>query len=247
MTKIILATAATENYLGKIQPYLESINNKSNFDKNILITLDCTATYPNLSNIECAFFDNGKVVNKNPNNCLQHGEFLKCDIFNSFNDNDIICFTDGDIILQRGLTESEKEQILSLKDNDVLVQYNAGPQDTLLQEGPRLKQKIQMDHSFSQYPCYNTGVVVCNIKTWKQIESMYDIIYPIAKNMFQHYASQQWVISYIINKCMNPIILDYSFHTHHHHGIIEGNNYRDNCIYHNDDIVLFAHHVANIF
>ena len=243
---IILATAATENYLGKIQPYLESINSSSNFDKNIFITLDCTASYPNLSNIECAFLDNSKVINKNPNNCLQHGEFLKCDIFNSFNDNDIICFTDGDIILQRGLTESEREQILSLKDNDVLVQYNAGSQDTLLQEGPRLKQKIQMDHSFSQYPCYNTGVVVCNIKTWKQIESMYDIIYLIAKNMFQHYASQQWVISYIINKCMNPIILDYSFHTHHHHGIVEGNNYRDNCIYHNDDMVLFAHHVANI-
>ena len=108
----------------------------------------------------------------------------KCDIFDSFNDNDIICFTDGDIILQRGLTETEKQQILSLKDNDVLVQYNAGSQDTLLQEGPRLKQKIQIDHSFSQYPCYNTGVVVCNIKTWKQIESMYDVIYQLQKICF---------------------------------------------------------------
>lgn len=243
---IILATAATENYLGKIKPYLESINNRSNFDKNIFITLDCNVACPSLLNIECAFLDNNKIVNKNQNNCLQHGEFLKCDIFNNFNDDDIVCFTDGDIILQRGLNEKERNQINSLKDNEVLVQYNAGYKDTLSHEAPRIGCRVHIDNLFLSYPCYNTGVVVCNVKTWKALESMYDIIFPVAKCMFQHYAVQQWIMSYIINKYMTPIIMDYSFHTHHHYGLIQGNNYRDNCIYHNDDMVLFAHHVRNI-
>jgi hypothetical protein len=37
MNKLILSTGSDSNYLGKIQPYLESITKNSNFDDNILV------------------------------------------------------------------------------------------------------------------------------------------------------------------------------------------------------------------
>jgi len=246
MNKIILATAATANYISKIIPYLQSIQLNSNFDKNILITLDCKYDVSNLDKIYSQYLSNDLVSTKNTNNCLQHGDFLKADIFNTFSDNDYICFTDGDIVMQRGLTDSEKNHILSLKDNEIIVQYNANSMDNLFDESSRIQPKIKIDHSFSKYKCYNTGVMVCNIRTWKKLESMYKILHPVIRNIFSHYAAQQWTISYIINLIMNAIVLDYSFHTHHHYGTIDGNTYQNNMIYYKNNLVLFAHHVDGI-
>lgn len=247
MKQIILATATTNNYIPKIVEYLYSIQKNSNFDHNILITLDCEYNISqDLNKIQTAYLSNSLVSTKNPNNCLQHGDFLKTDIFNKFDDKDYICFTDGDIIMQRGLTDEEKNSIMSLKDDQIMVQYNASEQDNLFDESSRIIPKCEIDNSFSKYKCYNTGVMICNIKTWKKLESMYRIVYPIVKNLFSHYAAQQWTLSYIINLMMSAIVLDYSFHTHHHFGIISGNVIKNNMIYHQNNLVLFAHHVEGI-
>lgn len=245
MKKIILATACTDNYIPKIKPYLQSIDIESNFDENIVLTVDCQTEF-SFNKIKNYFLANSLIQTKNSNNCLQHGEFLKSDIFNSYNDDDYICFTDGDIIMQRGLTDQERKKILSLNDDDVFVQYNANTKDNLFDESYRIKPLVDIDTNFSTLPCYNTGVVICNIRTWKKIEFLYSIIFPIVKNIFQHYAAQQWTISYIIDKTMNAHICDYSFHMHHHHGRIKGDSYKDNKIYFNNNLVLFAHHINGI-
>lgn len=241
MSKIILATASTNNYSNKIFPYLNSIENYSNFDKNILITLDYHSN-KNFTKIDTYYLSNKIISNKNHNNCIQHGEFLKCPIFDTFDDDDYICFTDGDIIMQRGLDEDEKQLVLSLQDKDILVQYNNGKNDNLYKESKRLSSVTDLPY-FERYPCYNTGVLICKLKTWKQISFYYSILYPLTSNIFRHYALQQWTLSYIINYIFNPIIMSYTFHTHHHYGIIDGNTFKNNQIYYENELVLFAHHI----
>jgi hypothetical protein len=246
MSNIILSTAATDNYMVKIIPYLNSIEQYSNFDKNIFISLGHDYNGPHFSKIETLSMSFDDVLTKNQNNGLQHGDFLYCKIFDTINENDYICFTDGDIIMQRSMLDAEKDMILSLKDNEVLVQYNANKNDSLYSESHRIKPQINIDTFFDKYLCFNTGVIICNKKTYQYLEHMYRVIHPIVRNIFHHYAAQQWTLSYIINSFMKPIILDYSFHMHHHYGHVEGESYKDNKIYYNDTLVLFAHHITGI-
>ena len=82
--KKILVTGATENYYNTIVPYLKSIHINSNFDENILITLDFKKQ--EFNKVKNYFLSNDFVINKNQNNCLQHGEFLKSEQFNNLKD-----------------------------------------------------------------------------------------------------------------------------------------------------------------
>jgi len=246
MNNIVLATGTTSNYIPKIIPYLDSIEKQSNFDDNIVVALDCDIDLSKYLKINKTTLSNEKIKFKNKNNCLQHGEFLYANLFNKFRDDDFICFTDGDIILQRPLSLPEKLDILRLKENEVMLQFNAGIDDTLFDEHRRLGPKIPAHESFKDIPCYNTGVIICDKKTWKNIINYYSIVYPLVANMFDHYALQQWCLCYIFHYFMKVKIMDYSFHMHNHHGIIPNSIYLNNEIYYKSNKVLFAHYIHNI-
>jgi hypothetical protein len=243
MKKIILATAITENYLLKAKPYFDSIKKYSNFDKNIVISLDF---HLQDQNVESYFLSSNEITNKNNNNCIQHGEFLKSNIFNQFHDSDYVCFTDSDMLMQRPLTYEEVHKICLLENNDVFVQHNKGAEDNLYDEFLRLTPNIVLDKSFKKLSCYNTGIILCNKATWRRLNKLYNMIYPLFSHAANHYALQQWLLSYIINVFMNPIIMNYSFHTHHHYGRVPGDYINNNQLYINGHIVLFAHHIKNI-
>jgi hypothetical protein len=244
--KKILATGATENYYNTIVPYLKTIELNSNFDDNVLVTLDFKKE--TFNKVKNSFISNFVVKNKNENNCLQHGEFLKSEYFNSLNDEDIICFTDGDISLQRPLDEEEIKFIESLKDGDIMVQYNAGPKDTLKQEfyrlGPNINHTVvEQDYQINleNILCYNTGVIICNLKTWNILQEKYDEYFTELNHIFSHYAKQQWIISFVIHEFLNPIVMDYSMHTHYHHGRLQDTIFKDDIQYYKEKIVLFSH------
>jgi cephalosporin hydroxylase len=250
--KKVLATGATENYYNIIVPYINSIHLNSNFDDNILITLDFFKK-EQFNKVKHLYLNSDLVLNKNPNNCLQHGEFLKSNYFNSLKNEDIICFTDGDMILQRPLDNVEISLIESLKNGDVLVQFNAGMKDSLLDEYYRLAPRIE--HNFFEQnfqcelfkiSCYNTGVIICNLKTWNFIQEKYSEYFPKIKDIFRHYAKQQWILSYIINKYLNPIVMDYSMHTHYLHGRIPDTYFINNQSYYKNKKILFSHFCMNI-
>lgn len=244
MNKIILATASTDNYINNIIPYLKSIQLNSNFDYNILVTLDCYYSDMTLTKVHSCFLSNNLIESKSPINCLQHGEFLKAKIFEQFDDDDYVCFTDGDIIMQRGLFDNEKISILNLRDDEIMVQYNAGPNDNLFDESFRLGPKISLSLDFSKYKCYNTGMIICNIRTWKKLLLEYNIRYKIYEHYFSHYAKQQWIISYIIEEILKPNIVDYSLHTHYHHGYVDNTHIIDGIIYYREIPILFAHNIS---
>jgi len=222
--KLILATGVDINYYQKpvFQKYINSIVQNSNFDKNFIVLLDGEVEIENFYNIEIASIKSKDISCLNVNNCLQHGEFIKADKLNLLDDKDIILFSDGDMEIQRNLSPSEENFLLNLKDNEVFVGYNASPTDTLADEALRLDPKNLnseiIKEDLTKIKVYNTGVLCMNKKTWSKLVEDYISLFNEVDKMFNHYAKQQWLISYIINtKNYKVYEMSYEFHTHTHY------------------------------
>lgn len=247
MNKLILSTGSDMNYLSKIGPYLNSINTHSNFDENILVYLNDSEIKSNNERINIAHLSPSDIEVPNQNNCIQHGEFLKSNYFNGVNDNDVIFFTDGDIILQRNLTEEEENEYRNFKDGDVYVGYNSSPNDTLHDESFRLGMKgktfPELSVDWKSIKVFNTGVLAMNKKTWLRLVEDYKLLFPKVDDMFYHYAKQQWLISFIIGvKDYNIIEMPYHIHNHRHYPSPVG-TFQDlnGDVFYNNKKVLFKH------
>jgi hypothetical protein len=244
----ILVTGATQNYFPVISPYLETISAHSNFDVNILVMLDCDLETP--PNIRPVRLSSEALSIRHSNSCLQHGEFMSAPEFGDFSPDDIVCFTDGDVLMQRPLDAGEISLLESLSDNDVLVQFNAGKDDNLRDEYYRLQPAMAhaglealLGVDFSTLGCYNTGVVVCNKRTWAEILRRYQDYFPLVKQHagFTHYAAQQWLLSLIFSLHMKVRPMEPSFHAHFHYGRSPSSRFSGNVHHEDEAVVLFSH------
>src|SRR4030067_2830951 len=114
---IYLITGSDKNYYPKILPYLNTLNEYSDF-RNILLAIGFKP--PENCPIDWITIPEEVFTNITTNLCVQAGEFLPyCKDF--LNGEDIIIFTDGDIRLQRKFNISELSMINNLKYGDVLV------------------------------------------------------------------------------------------------------------------------------
>jgi hypothetical protein len=182
-----------------------------------------------------------KIQSNNPNNCLQHGEFLTSDFFTYINEDDVIIFTDGDIFLQRSLYDEEIDFLKKIVDGEVFVGYNDGPDDTLGKEHKRLSPTgLNFFGNFENFKCYNTGVLCMNKKTWIELSNKYTGNYNLVDKMFGHYAKQQWLISYLL-KDFNVKEMNYEIHNHNIYGIKPGMEVKDGLVFYNKKISLFRH------
>jgi hypothetical protein len=246
MNKIILAVGADDNYLHNphFNNYLNSINEHSNFDENILVYLGHQNIQTN-NKIKIFNLKPEAVIKKSPINCVQHGEFLKSNGFEKFSDNDIIVFTDGDMTLQRELSVNEINFLRNLSDNDVYIGYNQSPEDTLEAEYFRLEPRlneIPKDLKIKNIKVYNTGVVCMNKKTWYKLCESYIEKYDVIDNLFGHYAKQQWLICYILgNENYNVIEMGYDIHNHTHYPSPVGTSVENGYVMFNNKVVLFKH------
>jgi len=248
--KIILSTGSDLNYLSKMRPYLKSIESNSNFDKNILVYVGEDEMSLPYKNIDVVNLPVNNIQSLNSNKCVQHGDFLNSEPFNSMTeDGDVIIYTDGDIILQRNITEDEIKFYKSFKDGDVYVGYNASPTDTLELEANRLGKTGVVSTGIEigiwvKTKVYNTGVLAMNKRTWKTLLNYYNEMYPLVNPMFYHYAKQQWLISYIIGVKpeFNIIEMGYDIHNHKHYPSPEGTAQDQNGdVYFKNKKVLFKH------
>lgn len=244
----ILVTGATRNYFPVIRPYLETISAHSNFDVNILVMLDCDLDTP--LNIRPIRLSGEALSVRHSNGCLQHGEFMSAPGFDDFSPDDIVCFTDGDVLMQRPLDAAEIALLESLADDDVLVQFNAGKDDNLRDEYYRLQPatshaglEVLLGVDFSALGCYNTGVVVCNKRTWAEILRRYQDYFPLVRQHagFAHYAAQQWLLSLIFSLHMKVRPMEPSFHAHFHHGRSPRSRFPGNVHHEDEAVVLFSH------
>jgi hypothetical protein len=247
MNKLILATGSDNRYLKKIQTYLNSIELNSNFDCNFLIYLGDENITLDYKKIKITNVNPIDYKNKNSINCLQHGEFLKSKEFDELiDDNDVIFYTDGDMILQRSLNYDELINFRNLKHGDVFLGYNESPNDNLKNEYYRLKPTGYIPKEFnidlSKIKCYNTGVIGATKKTFRDIEKYYDSLYIKVDSMLRYYAKQQWLISFIIGTMgFNIIEMGYNLHVHTHYPIPKGAEKINDIVTYNGETILFGH------
>lgn len=248
MNKVILVTGSNYSYLPKISGYLTSIDANSNFDKNFLIyTGEDLVVVP--ESVQISTINHDEVVSKNTNYCLQHGAFVNSSVFDkNTNDSDVIIFTDGDIRLQRGATYEELSAFRSMSDFDVMVGFNESSSDNLFKELNRLSYNFfpsftQKDE-LESFPCYNTGVLAMNKKTWRFMLSNYDNMFEYVDRSINFYAKQQWLISYILSKVdlFNVINMSSVIHSHNHYPPPPEVHMDENgVVFCKNDVVLFKH------
>jgi hypothetical protein len=248
MNKLILATGSNLGYLNKIGSYLKSIESNSNFDSNYLMFLGDDKLQLDCKKIEVLNVDIKDIESLNSIFCIQHGEFFKSkELMDATNDDDVIFFTDGDMWLQRPLTDTEILKFKNFKDDDVFVGYNASPKDTLYDEANRLGYKGYhskfLNYDLKNIKIFNTGVLAMNKKTWLKLVKIYIENYSEIDKTFHHYAKQQWLISFIIGtENFNIIEMGYNLHNHTHYESPVGTKIDNNGIVtYNNKIVLFKH------
>jgi hypothetical protein len=248
MNKLILATGSNFGYLNKISLYLKSIESNSNFDDNYLIYFEDNQIKLPLKKLKvCNVYEKDMEMIMS-NSCLQHGEFLKSkELFDNTNDDDVIFFTDGDIEIQRPLTEEEIIQYKNFKDDEVYVGYNAHPEDTLLDEAHRLgrtsKPSRFFNYNLGKIKVYNTGVLAMNKKTWLKVMKEFINLYSEVDATFIHYAKQQWLLSFIFGTMDYKVHeMPYDIHNHLHYESPKGTHQDENgVVYFNNKKVLFKH------
>jgi hypothetical protein len=118
--------------------------------------------------------------------------------------------------------------------------------DTLAAEAERLGPKVSMTELAERYgnliqPCYNVGVTVARRDTWERLCHMYVMIYPECQPLFGHVASQQWLISWIMNRYFDVQIMPQSFHTHGHYALPRGCTFKGSDVWFEGEPVLFRH------
>lgn len=254
---LYLVTGITDNYYERAKPYLQSMNEKSNV-KNIVIYLSASGkkrVKDVYKNIEFVYGKIDKQRFPNVNNCMQHGEWLTY-LDKRVKDSDVVMFTDADMIMQDSLEEDFITNVEAIEDNEVLTSYNASENDKLSDEFLRLqpiksineicdelKQVFNID--IQDVNCFNTGVICCNVTTWKNLYMIYTKIYDLIKGSFNNYASQQWFISLILGHFFKPYVLDYSIHTHGHYDLPDYVTEKEddpNVAQYNGKTIVFRHH-----
>jgi hypothetical protein len=245
---IYLMTGINEPYLTRAEPYLASINRDSNV-QNVVITLDFQVPaeyverYPRIRFLPIS---SSMIQSPNDNSCMQHGGFLSA--LNFVRETDILIYTDADIELQRPLGDSELELLRGFQDGDVGVGYNESKEDYLSLEAQRLKPTVPLEDLSARYAdidklvTYNTGVLVANAGTYARLYDLYNQHWPDFAPLFHHYAKQQWLLSYLINKHFRSRLLTSTFHTHGHRPVarrVTGEVGYKLCI--GPELVLFSH------
>jgi hypothetical protein len=244
---IYLITGTDEKYYPKIYPYLETINKYSAF-KNILLCVGFSKD-SEFDNITYKSIPKDSLTDITTNPCVQAGEFLP---YVSFNDDDIIIFTDGDIRLQRAFTNEELNKVSNVKHDEVLIGPNAThSNNTLLNEANGLNRYCSdeyLNSLFSEYginknsATLNVGVIICTTKTYKRIYELTYEIYNKYPKVTDHMARQQWYINCAIYSFCNVSLLPFSFHSHPHNGSQPDMSFEaDHTMYVNGERVLFRH------
>jgi hypothetical protein len=210
---MILACSADENYTERIAPYLASLAQHSPCD-NVLLCADCAAPDRLPPRVRAVAIDTSGMVHtqRQP----QSGGFV--DSLPGDPD-DVIIFTDGDIIMQRAPTAAEYAYLEQWPAGVVGMGYNATPHDTLYDEywrlGPKALPQAMDVLQFLHAPIYNAGVIVAQRHTWERWYGATKALWPQIDRLFTHYARQQFAMCLALAQAQIPVsVLPYTLHTH---------------------------------
>ena len=193
---LILVTAANRDYMDRIAPYLGSIQEHGwGFGRRALITVGCRVEMPpELENIEAVPLPADRARGHTGIWCVQQGCFLE--VLNCADD-DVIVFTDGDVRMQRPLSDDELAWMRALPTDTIALGWNAGPDDTLAHEAHRLALAQDGRDLFAPYlirRIYNFGVIVTRAATYKRLYAHYLSLWPHYQPHTSHYAATQFLL-----------------------------------------------------
>jgi len=164
---------------------------------------------------------------------IQPGAFLPC--INAADD-DVVITVDADSVVQRKLTREERARFLGYGADTLGVGWNAGPDDTLAAEFPRLSPQVtlaQMEFGHMDRPMFNTGVLVAKPAAYRRLCREYDREWPGFAALFDHAAKHQWLISWLLaSRRFHVDVLGHELHTHGHYGMPQQCCVRDGTLYH---------------
>jgi hypothetical protein len=252
--RIVLATGTNADFVERIIPYLESLEMHAEGLEPYVVCVDCDINWRTGRRFErvLARHLGSEDAYGHPGNwCLQHGAFLKAIPGNK---DDVILFTDGDVVLQRFPSIEELEWLRDWDDGLVGVSYNAGPDDTLRTESCRLSpvrasadalDQLLKEHGELQV--WNTGVIVARRRTYEDLREKYLALWPELGRLFQHYARQQWLISLILGTDrIRPSVLPYTIHLHGCYELPKGARLEESGVAtFKSKAVLFKHNVTS--
>jgi hypothetical protein len=245
-------TAANAAYMPKMTAYLSSVNANSNFDRFILIYVG-DEPLPEIDNVEVFRLPHSVIRAWNVNACVQHGDWLNAEGL-EVSDTDTVVFTDGDMYLQRGMNDNERNALEGLQVGEVMVGANQFKGQTLLQEASNLGFTGRQIDGFNeqaiwQLPVYNTGCIAARVVTLKALYQHYVEVWQLFSGIFQHYAKQQWLLSYLMHKYGYKVKnMKYSFHLHNHGADMPSGSrwdVRRNALTFDGEVVLLRHFTHN--
>lgn len=243
---IHLVFSANAQYLDKIRPFAESVGAASPNTRNWLVCVECQPDYtiPHVTAVLITRAQNAGAPEYTES--IQHGSFLQVI---DCQPNDTIIYCDGDMIMQRPFTPKEMDAINAIPPHVYLTSWNAGPDQTLLDEGIRLSPRFPADDLVDIWGreivtsrCFNIGVQVAKAATWQVIYNAYMGLYGQACYSFAHHARQQWLVSYVVQKLgLTWGILPHEFHTHAHFQLPPGTVTINNVACIHDRVICFRH------
>ena len=265
--KIFLCTGADANYFNKpiFQNCLKSYSTKTKKIERRVFLVENSNVDVETFGIEKKFIPWNEINSKNTNRCIQHGEFAR--YLPECGDDDIIIFTDGDIVLQREFTDEEIEMIKSLPENTFYANYNYRYRSSLEDiidpnTIGRISDFLNRHYGISrnqltEFAEMNTGVLIGRKKDFIKLSELYNEHHQELLGIIGHFCYQQYLINVVIGKHFNYKELDYTFHSHSHHSVKNGERYtfwpernsgvpsdlipKDGIYHYKDTPILFAH------
>ena len=246
---ITLVTACNGLYMPRALKYLRSVQQYSYFDRNYVVCVDSDVfpagvldRYNKIKGLPLSK-DRIKILNSNFN--IQHGEFLP---LLDCTREDTVIYADGDMILNRPIDSEELKMITGLKSNQILLQYCVDSKETLEGEATRIRptQDLspldQVAPNWRKTTVYSTGVIIASHEAYSRLYGLYVELFPKISPFFNHYAIQQWVISYIIgNYGFEVKVLPHSFYTHLCYGLPEDCELINEKVHSNSKRVFITH------
>ncbi len=249
--QVVISTGFDRAYFPKTIDYIDSVTKHGEFDDYVAL---CLNFLPSESEQHqpwrYVYVDENHVIAPHSNRCIQHGAFIS---FLNLNQDDVVLFTDSDMQMQRRMWPEEQAILQKLKHGEVFVGENKDANETLYEEAKYLRSFVPVESlpdifnktNIKTAKCYNTGVMAATVSTFSIILKEYAMNIGDIDYTFEHYARQQWLISYVI-ACRGDLsvrVMPATFHTHGCHGVKPGTAYNGLSYTYNGVDILFAHNL----
>ena len=242
---LYLVTAANRPYIGRIAPYLHTIQEHGGaFDRRVLVTVGCQVEMPGeLPAIEAVPLPSARALGHTGNYCIQQGCFLEA---LDCADDAVVVFTDGDIRMQRAPTADELATLRAIPPWTMALGWNAGPHDTLADEAMRISLDEAGRAPFASVvhrKVYNVGVIACRAATYRLLYERYLQLWGAFAPHTPHYAANQFLMCACVAQLGLWVWeLPATVHTHGCFGLPPGVQDDGGVLSVEGALVLFRHH-----